>query len=283
MARAYCKNEAMVEALKSRGYTQPLSPREVLQLWGDYRRSQNPHYLIDQVREQAGDVLAQGQSVVISDLRTVREVALIHEMAGVTVRVNNPEITERMEYLRQKGDAAAIHPLENALRNVPMDAEIVNNGTLEVLQSKVYDLYAHIRSQSESPWQGATPKTSVDSIGDSAERAASLPPLNALVLNDPHPVPSERLFALADSLESARAGHFTDGPNPDLAELVAFGNHGTFLAECFPDKAPMILGQLTDKSRHGFLRSFCKSDDPLASIEPSEEAQVPQFGYGRRP
>ena len=292
LARSYCKNPEMAQSLKDRGYDQPLSPREVLQLWGDYRRSQNPHYLIDQVREQAAHALTQGQSVVISDLRTVREVALIHEMGctlqrgctpargGMTVRVQNPEITERMQYLRQKGDAAAIHPLENALRNVPMDAEIVNNGTLENLQGKVYDLYAHIRSQSESP------KTSVDSIGDIAER-------NAFVLNDPHPVPcrqqpcgrqpSERLFALADSLESARAGHFTDGPNPDLAELVTFGNHGTFLAECFPDKAPMILGQLTDKSRDGFLRSFCKSNDSLASIEPSEEAQVPQFGYGRRP
>ncbi|MCL4525223.1 MAG: AAA family ATPase [Gammaproteobacteria bacterium] len=282
MARAYCKNPEMVEALKDRGDNQPLSPREVLQLWGDYRRSQNPHYLIDQVREQAAHALTQGQSVVISDLRTVREVALIQEMGGMTVRVQNPEITERMEYLRQKGDAAAIHPLENALRNVPMDAEIVNNGTLENLQSKVHDLYAHIRSQSESPLQdatlspGATPKTSVDSIGDSAER-------NAFVLNDPVPCRQQRLFALADSLESARAGRFTDGPSSDLAELVSFGNHGTFLAECFPDKAPMILGQLTDKSRDGFLRSFCKSDDPLASIEPSEEAQVPQFGYGRRP
>lgn len=94
-----------------------------------------------------------------------------------------------------------------------------------------------------------------------------------------------RLFALAESPNGAQVGAFIDGPSGDVAGLIAFGDDMSFLVELYPDKAPVILGQLTDKSREGFLRTFCKSDDLLANIGPSEERQEaqPQFAYGRRP
>jgi hypothetical protein len=279
LARLHCKNPEMGEALKDRGTNDPLSPRDVLQQWGDYRRAQNPDCLMDNVREQAGRALDSGQSVIISDVRTVREVALILGMGGVTVRVRNPEVEQGMAQRRQTGDPAAIHPLENALRNVPMDDEIVNNGTLEVLQAKVYDLHERICSLGRvQPLGGARALGRVEPIGREQPLGREQPMGQV-----------QRFFALADSLESARAGRFVEGPQSDLGALVAFGAKDSFLMELFPDKAPSMVGQLTDKSRQGFLRSYGlhpargKSDDPLAHIGPSEEAQVPQFGYGRRP
>jgi hypothetical protein len=262
LARGYCKNPEMVEALKERRYTQPLSPREVLQLWGDHRRAQNPDYLVDRIREQAQQALDRGQAVVLSDVRTPSEVALVREMGGTLVRVQNPEIAQRMEYLRQKGEAAANHPLENALRNVPTDSEILNDGTLETLRGRVSDFYARI---------GSPPPQSVQATASMESASVPMEPA--------------RHFALADSLESARAGRFVEGPQTDVGELLAFGASGTFLVELSPDRPSAVLGQITDQSRAGFLRSFCKSDDPLAMVGPSEEAQaqVPQFAYGRRP
>ncbi|MGK9450326.1 AAA family ATPase [Acidithiobacillus caldus] len=284
LARSRCKNPVMAEALQSRELDQPLSPREVLQIWGDYRRAQNPNCLIDRVREQAMDALAQGSSVVVSDLRSPEEVALIAELGqafpggGMTVRVENEEVSERMAYLRQRGDASANHILENALRTIPMDIQVFNNGTLENLQGTVQKLYAHLQEHGAKPWPDAA----------IAQEAAPMPSADlGAVLRESAPVPSptQRLFALADSLDAVRQRAFADGPNPDIGELIAFGSSDKILVELFQDREPQVLGTLSDKSRDGFLRTFCKSDDPLAQVEASEEHQAaqPQFAYGRRP
>ncbi|MDD3759761.1 MAG: AAA family ATPase [Acidithiobacillus sp.] len=290
LARSRCQNPVMAEALsrvpalQSRERNQPLSPREVLQLWGDYCRGQNPNFLTDRVREQAMDVLAQGGSVVVSDLRTPEEVALIAELGrafpdgGMTVRVENPEVSERMAYLRQRGDASANHPLENALRTVPMDTQVFNNGTLENLQGTVQKMHVHLQAHGANPWpDAAIAQEAAPLPGAAMPSAAPLP--GASPLQD-----AGRLFALAESLDAARQLAFVDGPNPDIGELIAFGPSDKILVELFRDREPQVLGTLSDKSREGFLRAFCKSDDPLGQIERlSEEAQEPLFAYGRKP
>lgn len=91
-----------------------------------------------------------------------------------------------------------------------------------------------------------------------------------------------RLFALAESVEAARAGAFVDGPNPDKNELAAFGRAGTFLVELARNRDPVILGQLTEENRKAFLPSG--ADDPLAKIDPVVPDEAPfAYGGGRRP
>jgi hypothetical protein len=91
-----------------------------------------------------------------------------------------------------------------------------------------------------------------------------------------------RLFALAESVEAARAGAFVDGPNPDKNELAAFGQSGTFLVEIARNRDPVILGQLTEENRKAFLPSG--ADDPLAKIDPVVPDEPPfAYGGGRRP
>jgi N12 class adenine-specific DNA methylase len=144
LSRAMCQNEEMQEVLKNKNYTAPLSPRYVLQQWGDCRRSQNPDYLIDHVRKQVQSALDSGSSVAVSGMRTMPELTMIREMGGVTLRVRHPEVEQALEQARVHGSAEANHYLENSLNDVPMDLEIVNDGTLDELQAKIPELYAQI-------------------------------------------------------------------------------------------------------------------------------------------
>jgi hypothetical protein len=40
----------MADALTAAHFTSPVTPRMALQAWGDYRRSQDPYYLIRSIR-----------------------------------------------------------------------------------------------------------------------------------------------------------------------------------------------------------------------------------------
>ena len=148
LSRAMCQNEEMQEVLKNRDYTAPLSPRYVLQQWGDYRRAQNPDYLIDHVREQVQSALDSGTSVAVSGIRTIPELTAIQAWGGVTLRVRNPEIEQALARAQAAGSVEANHPLENTLNDVPVDLEVVNDGTLEDLQAKIPGLYAQIQEPS---------------------------------------------------------------------------------------------------------------------------------------
>ncbi|MCR1347567.1 DUF2958 domain-containing protein [Acidithiobacillus ferrooxidans] len=164
LSRSMCQNQDMQEVLKNKDYTAPLSPRYVLQQWGDFRRAQNPDYLIHHVREQVQMALDSGSLVAVSGMRTMPELALIQAMGGVTLRVRNPEVDQVLARVQSMGSAEANHPLENTLDDVPMNLEIVNDGTLENLQAKIPELYAHIQTFKTGPLSAPPAATLQESI-----------------------------------------------------------------------------------------------------------------------
>ena len=280
LARSHCRDEGMVEALQALEYNQPYSPRRILQTLGDYRRSQNPNYLVEQVAAQANAALAEGKAVLIADVRKPEEIALVESLGGVTMRVSNPRVEEALEAARSAGDPAAQHPLENALRDVETRYHVINDDSLDALWRKASDWYRQDANFLHASAKG--PEVSQSFAGGQPSQEVSLPGDNPSQVGNPSP---GRMFALADSLEAMRERKFTDGPNPDVGELIAFGPSDKVLVEFFPDREPQVLGMLTENSRQGFLKTLCKSDDPLGQIEPSEEQQnaEPLFAYGRRP
>lgn len=124
----------MADALSAAHFTPAATPRMALQAWGDYRRSQDPDYFIQSVREQA-----HGKSVVISDVRTPAEVDLVEELGGIMVRVRN-DAAEKVP-----------HPLETALSGYQMHYEIQNNGTLDDLREKVAAFKKEIQGAAPAP------------------------------------------------------------------------------------------------------------------------------------
>ena len=92
------------------------------------------------------------------------------------------------------------------------------------------------------------------------------------------------LYALSPSLDDVKAGRFVGGPTTDLQELLAFGQGDTFLVGLHKERAPEILGHLSDQTRSSLLRCNTQDDPQIGPIPPSEEATPPPaFMYGRRP
>lgn len=132
LAPVYCVDPEMRAALSAKFmHRQPVSPREVLQTWGNHVRSKNPDYVINSVRNDLYAALGAGISVIVPDVRTFSEFALIEE-AGQTIRVINPRIEQHLKNIR-----GMEHALENDLRTAQVNYTIVNKGSLDELRDKV--------------------------------------------------------------------------------------------------------------------------------------------------
>ena len=107
-----------------------LKPRTVMQRWGDYRRHQNPdHFISPAEATRVRAVFAGCHLMVVTDVRFENEAAWIRRHGGVLWRVARSDL---------QGDFA--HVSERELRDMPADATIVNDGTLDDLRRVVIDL-----------------------------------------------------------------------------------------------------------------------------------------------
>ncbi|OCX70988.1 hypothetical protein A6M27_14280 [Acidithiobacillus thiooxidans] len=185
-------------------------------------------------------------------IRSIREQA--HGKSVVISDVRTPAEVDLIEELggimvRIRHDEAEKvfhnHPLETALSGYQMHYEIQNNGTLDDLREKVALFKKEIN--------GSAPEV-------------------------------RPLYALSPSLDDVKAGRFVGGPTTDLQELLAFGQGDTFLVGLHKERAPEILGHLSDQTRSSLLRCNTQDDPQIGPIPPSEEATPPPaFMYGRRP
>ncbi|MEG1040567.1 MAG: hypothetical protein RSE94_11700 [Pseudomonas sp.] len=68
----------------------PRSPRQILQLWGDYRRAQDPDYFVKKLKTAVGREDWWDQDVVITDVRFPNEAALVRQLGGQLWQIRRP-------------------------------------------------------------------------------------------------------------------------------------------------------------------------------------------------
>lgn len=88
----HCSNKEFVQFMQSSdlGDSVCLSPRFVLQYWGDFRRAQNPLYLINFVHHQILHAHQMERIILISGVRDAKEVYLINGLGGSMIHIENP-------------------------------------------------------------------------------------------------------------------------------------------------------------------------------------------------
>lgn len=116
----------------------PMSPREVLQQWGTFRRLTDKEYWLKQVENVLRSPQAAGMKYVITDVRFANEATRVESLGGALVRIRR----------KTAEDAAAsdTHPSETELRNRTTDHLVDNNGTLGDLEVEALRLATAIES-----------------------------------------------------------------------------------------------------------------------------------------
>lgn len=129
MSPKSCLDDKFASLLLKLGFAldEAMSPRQVLQFWGDYRRGQDPQYLINAT---ANKILKCPHDVVlISGVRSQDEVEFIRKNGGFLVHL-------------QRLSAVPVndHKIETPLPMQENDIYIENNGTLGELEAKAIQL-----------------------------------------------------------------------------------------------------------------------------------------------
>ena len=108
-----------------------LSPRTVMQQWGDYRRATDPGYWIRRLATTVEMARALGwTTVVLTDVRFVNEAHWLISQGGLLWRVTRPGVVPRSG-----------HPSEHALRDWTADMTIPNDGGLDLLSRRTLDAF----------------------------------------------------------------------------------------------------------------------------------------------
>lgn len=116
------------EAYRKSVWAKPTSPemRVLLQWWGtEYRRNQDSNYWTERLAERIANSL---ENLVISDIRTPEEVAVVREAGGEVWFVLRPGI---------QSVGIPNHLTEVALEGFKFDLDILNDGTIEDLYQTV--------------------------------------------------------------------------------------------------------------------------------------------------
>jgi len=131
LALERCVDQAFVAfAGRELGMLGPLTPRTIMQTWGDYRRSQSADYFIgaaDVARLVADN--ARRRVLVATDVRFANEAQWIAKCNSVLWRVERSGLPP-----------VNSHFSEYALRDLHADAAIRNDGSLDELRRCVVDL-----------------------------------------------------------------------------------------------------------------------------------------------
>lgn len=100
-----------------------LSPRQALQLWGDYRKSQDPDYFVKAVMRK----LIWGKSYVITDVRFENEARMVRSFNGDIWQVVRPGVAAGATGHISDTDGSEFKP----------DRIIINDGSIKDLKKKV--------------------------------------------------------------------------------------------------------------------------------------------------
>ncbi|WP_148716843.1 hypothetical protein [Chitinolyticbacter meiyuanensis] len=118
----------------------PQSARRILQLWGDWRRSQNPHYFIDRMQDRL-DVMP-GRNVVITDIRCnpephrLVEPQFVLHQGGEVWNIHRPGLAT--------GDS---HITEQPIPQHLIERIILNDGTVPELHGRILIALQHTQTK----------------------------------------------------------------------------------------------------------------------------------------
>lgn len=148
-APARCSNKEFAEYClqylaregRTGGAEEPMSPREVLQQWGTYRRAEDPEYWLKQVEFVLRRPEAAGGKYVITDVRYANEASCVESAGGTLVRIRR----------KTAEDAAAgdKHPSETELRERATRYVVQNSGTVQDLEAEAGRLVLAIDAAQE--------------------------------------------------------------------------------------------------------------------------------------
>ena len=115
-----------------------LKPRTVMTAWGDWRRAGDPGYFVNLAEHALVDsaFCRRPGPVVVTDVRYRNELAMLRRYAAEVWRVFRPGLLPRSG-----------HSSERELADTPVDALILNNGSLELLEKISADLYLALRDR----------------------------------------------------------------------------------------------------------------------------------------
>lgn len=120
------KTFALVRDLPGFGMVR-VSPRQILQWWGDYRRAQDPDYFVKRTREE---LIIDGYSYdkhVITDVRFPNEAAMVRQLDGQIWQIQRPDY--------EAGGTG--HASDTAGDEFGPDLVVTNGGSLEDLRATV--------------------------------------------------------------------------------------------------------------------------------------------------
>lgn len=130
------EHEDFLDFLAARGevsLTEPRSPRQILQWWGDYRRAQDPDYFVNAARKELIDwdwaSAAGGERLgfVITDVRFPNEAAMVRQLGGQIWQIRRPGY--------EAGGTG--HASDTAGDEFAPDRVLVNSESLEDLRATV--------------------------------------------------------------------------------------------------------------------------------------------------
>lgn len=127
------EHEDFLDFLAARGevsLTEPRSPRQILQWWGDYRRAQDPDYFVNAARKEVFFHWAH-ESIVITDVRFPNEAAMVRQLGGQIWQIRRPGYEAGSTGHASDTDGSEFEP----------DLAIVNCGSLDYLRDQVFEAW----------------------------------------------------------------------------------------------------------------------------------------------
>jgi len=134
LAIDFCKDSGFCDFKAGEYWHSARSPRQILQWWGDYRRSQERDYFVQKVR----DVLegeGTGLFWAITDCRFQNEAAMVRELGGQIWQVTRPGVSAGATGHVSDTDGSQFSP----------DRVIANHGSLKALQLALRDVMREVQ------------------------------------------------------------------------------------------------------------------------------------------
>ncbi len=136
-----CRDPGFVEYAWKIGHLATVTPRTIMERWGDYRRSQDINYFVHRVERTIERYQQMGglDAVLVTDVRFANEAHVIEAFDGELWRVTRPGLVRQSH-----------HRSQHELDNWPVAAEIVNDGSVEQLAKIATDLMLYALGRKEA-------------------------------------------------------------------------------------------------------------------------------------
>lgn len=136
-----CRDPQFVTYAWEIGHLAAVTPRTLMERWGDFQRSMEPDYFVRRAEQTLGLYERMGglDAVLLTDVRFTNEAKMLADVGGELWRITRPGLVRQSH-----------HRSQHELDNWPVAAEIVNDGTLEQLAKIATDLMLYALGRKEA-------------------------------------------------------------------------------------------------------------------------------------